>query len=594
MEPQRRDRPLDVTPSVSRSEELASTLRELQTIIDASASPSLVRRIDEELHKIAENQFYIAVFGQFKRGKTTFLNAVLGEELLPVGILPVTSAVTLIRYGAEKRVVVHLADDTKAEIIPSALDGYVSEEKNPRNAKRVRQVEITHPAEILREGMVLVDTPGIGSIHEHNTQVSVEFVPRIDAAILVVSADPPITQAENMLLHDIRKHTREIRIILNKTDLLSPSQRDEILQFTREVVGWSRDDAGLNVVALSALLALKGRLTGNRELVRQSGIEDVESALSDIRRLRNKGFLLDGAVRRTFDFLTGARFEAELELNANQMPLSELKSKIDQFEIHIDRLLRDRTAFEYLLTGEEKSLESWIADEAQRFSREENSSLGSHAFREAQESSGTSVHDVLRAQEEFLGDELRRDFNRWRDRIEPEIVRRFRVISEKYVQHINDSMDGIQKLSAELLGTSPLPQPSIEQLRWPEQISFRIQEDGLFLEFDILPWFARVLPLSIRNRMLWNRLSGQLQERIDQYAGTLRYEYAYRLQELFRQFHAQLDQTIDTVIDQTRSILSRTRARRDRDTENSEPIIQQLRDRMTRLRDLQQRAQEIQ
>ena len=79
--------------------EQISRLKSLRRIVDESANPGLCARIDEEMQKLNLNRFYCAVVGQFKRGKSTFINALLGEELLPVGVTPVTSVVTIVRFG---------------------------------------------------------------------------------------------------------------------------------------------------------------------------------------------------------------------------------------------------------------------------------------------------------------------------------------------------------------------------------------------------------------------------------------------------------------------------------------------------------------
>ena len=141
---------------------LTSALKQLKSLTQQSASPTLLAHIEDEIHKLESNSFYLAVLGQFKRGKTTFINALLGEEILPTGILPLTSVITLIRFGETKRTEVVFLDNRRCTVDPGELSQYVSESDNPKNQKKVHHVELAHPSSFLKNGVVLIDTPGGG------------------------------------------------------------------------------------------------------------------------------------------------------------------------------------------------------------------------------------------------------------------------------------------------------------------------------------------------------------------------------------------------------------------------------------------------
>ncbi|MEM2124060.1 MAG: dynamin family protein, partial [Methanolinea sp.] len=133
------------------------------------------RALSHLVERLAAGRFQHAVLPQFKRGKSTLLNAMLGEDILPSSVIPLTAIPTFIRHGEERAVHVHFEGSGEEKVIPCTspgemnrvLLGYVSEEANPRNRLGIATVEITHPAPILRD-VVLVDTPGIGSTHRHN------------------------------------------------------------------------------------------------------------------------------------------------------------------------------------------------------------------------------------------------------------------------------------------------------------------------------------------------------------------------------------------------------------------------------------------
>ena len=187
------------------------------------------------LERLAAGRFYVACVGQFKRGKSTLLNALVGQPLLPAGVVPITTAVTVLRYGERGRARVRLGAEWH-DIAPSEIAAYVSEEQNPANEKGVGVVEVFVPHSLLASGMCLVDTPGIGSVITANTEATRAFVPHIDAALVVIGADPPISGDEVTLIEQAAKHVHELIVVLNKADRLTETERREATAFARKVL----------------------------------------------------------------------------------------------------------------------------------------------------------------------------------------------------------------------------------------------------------------------------------------------------------------------------------------------------------------------
>jgi GTPase Era involved in 16S rRNA processing len=185
--------------------------------------------------RINEGRFFVACVGQFKRGKSTLLDAFIGEQILPTGVVPVTAVPTVLRYGDERTARV-LIDTRWRTIQPEDLPQYVSEELNPENSKQVAGVEVFLPSSLLASGMCLVDTPGIGSVFSGNTETTRDFIPQIDAAILVVGADPPISGEELALIEAVAVNVDEILIVLNKIDRVSAEERQQASEFATKVL----------------------------------------------------------------------------------------------------------------------------------------------------------------------------------------------------------------------------------------------------------------------------------------------------------------------------------------------------------------------
>jgi hypothetical protein len=180
-----------------------------------------------------ESHFQLAVLGQFKRGKSTFINALLGAPVLPAAVVPLTAIATFIAWGAYPLIkVTYQGGRLPEEVHPTDLHSiqerirdFVAEERNPANVHRVSRVDLFLPAEILENGLVLIDTPGIGSTLQHNTDTALRALPECDAAMFVVSPDPPITEAEITYLARVRTHVVNVFFVLNKIDYLDAADR---------------------------------------------------------------------------------------------------------------------------------------------------------------------------------------------------------------------------------------------------------------------------------------------------------------------------------------------------------------------------------
>lgn len=178
-----------------------------------------------------EKVLNVAVFGRFKAGKSSFLNHVIGRPLLPVGVVPVTSAVTEIDYGARERAVVRFLDGRREEIPPDSIADYISENGNPHNRKGVHSVRLELPQMERYRGIRFVDTPGLDSVFEHATDASRAWLPNVGLALVAVGVDPPLTQHDLELIRNIRRYTPNISLLLTKVDVLEDSERAEVIGF---------------------------------------------------------------------------------------------------------------------------------------------------------------------------------------------------------------------------------------------------------------------------------------------------------------------------------------------------------------------------
>jgi GTP-binding protein EngB required for normal cell division len=218
-----------------------SSTKELVGRVNEAASRfhivSLKRRIEACESILKENPLIdIAILGQFKAGKSSFINSLLGREILPVGVIPVTTVITRLQYGPQERSMITYIDGTRSEIGIEELGKFISEAQNPSNSKNVDIVDIELPALEAYPGLRLVDTPGLGSVFKYHKEVSENWLPEVGAAVLAISSDRPLSEHDLNLIADLSHHTPMIIILLTKADLLTPDQLNEVVQFFQQTL----------------------------------------------------------------------------------------------------------------------------------------------------------------------------------------------------------------------------------------------------------------------------------------------------------------------------------------------------------------------
>ena len=233
------------------------------------------------LARLVEDRFNLAVVGPFSRGKSSLMNAILGFDGLPIGILSHTSVITTVSYGPRDRVLVRCEGwSLSEEIRLEQLAQYVSERGNPGNQRRVALAEIELPVEILRHGLHFIDTPGLNSAIVANTETTERFLPEIDAATFVSSFDFALSEADIDFLRRIRAAVGVVFFVLNKLDLVSESEREEVARFVRERVDRELGFGRHALFTVSAKRGLEARLHGDSRALAQSGLAEREAALA--------------------------------------------------------------------------------------------------------------------------------------------------------------------------------------------------------------------------------------------------------------------------------------------------------------------------
>lgn len=312
-DPGRTRGPGEVAPDINRlkaytkaKHTVASEIRALKRLLAEAGDAKRASECQDLMAKLAEDRFTLAVLGQFKRGKSSLMNAILGRDLLPTGVLPLTSVITILRFGPRERLVI---DRGRSTVFPeeapvSQMASYVTEKGNPGNEKRIRSVCVEAPLPFLRQGLEFVDTPGVGSAIEANTLTTQGFLPQCDAAIFVTSVDAPLTMAEMDFFRQVAAHVRKVFLVVNKTDLLGDLDREEVMGYITKTIRQSGAER-LSLYPVSSRDGLAAKRSGDQEAYARSGLKDLEQALADfLSSARALAFLIavaDKALRLLAD-----------------------------------------------------------------------------------------------------------------------------------------------------------------------------------------------------------------------------------------------------------------------------------------------------
>ena len=503
--------------------------------------------------RLIAGQFRLAVLGQFKRGKSTLLNALLGDQLLPTDILPVTAIPTFIGHGEETAVLVTFAgeesavsfDPASGQSLGDFLNEYVTEAGNPENYRKVERVEVSHPAELLRQGIVLIDTPGIGSTHKHNTEVAYQILPQCDAALFLVSPDPPITEAELTYLKDIQQRLPRTFFLLNKVDFLDDAERIASLRFLADQLAPLCDGIP-QVLPISARNGLDSRQKNDVEGWKNSGLQQVEQNLIDFFAREKQQILHASLSRKISDQLNGVIMQMKLSLSALMLPEAELKQRIEQFRQSLPAIEREKEAAADVLSGDLKRIVKRLTSEVDILRR-----CAKEAILSPVENYIKTISDTEEL-EQLVRASVIKDIPAFFTPVIREITATIETEATELLvlhqQRSNQLIEQVRKIAAELFDI-PYHAPSAGRSYTTFEVSGWSHD--LFIS-DMDPLGQRIsrkfFTRKFRHKRTVARLRTEVLKLVNQNVEQIGWALRRGLDESFRQFGAELSEQLDRTI----------------------------------------------
>jgi len=499
--------------------------------------------------RLEENRFNLVVFGEFKRGKSTFINSLLGKNVLPTAVVPLTCIITLVRYGEQERATIYFKDGRTLDAPVTELPAYITESENPENRKLVARVEVFEPSPLLKEGLQIIDTPGVGSVYEHNTEVAMEFLPNADAAIFLIAADPPISKSEREFLRQIKDYVSKIFFVQNKADRLTPEELSESLTFNKRMVEKELGDGYVHISPVSARLALEGKLLGNSDLVAESNISEFEQSLGRFL-MQERGFVsllsgVNGAIKSASDIRVGI----ELERKAIQTPVEELEEKLRLFSERLISVRNQKEEDLYLLQQVMNKLvvDQLDADLAALRSSQKKPLYQKliHVSEDSSQGSAAAMLDHLNSSMPAIVEEV---LAGWQA---TEVPRMSLILDDKlqtFTNKINLLIDQVHEISENVFELELEHFRPDQKLGGISQFFVRTWNIRVNFEFAAMP-FLYILPGRWMRKRLLRAAWEILWEQFDMHCGQMRYDFVQRLQNSIREYAKMLDAKIEDTAD---------------------------------------------
>jgi len=209
-------------------------LGELERIITAHGLVEFRAALVLLLERLESTSFEIGVFGRVSSGKSSLLNHLLEQNVLPVGVTPVTAVPTRIGFGSQPQATIEFAEGKQQTIELSRLAEFSTEQQNPGNAKHVTRIHVLVPAKRLREGVTFVDTPGLGSLATTGAEETVAYLPKCDLGVVLLDAGSALSHEDLGVVQSLYRAGARAIVLISKADLLGLPDRQRMMDYVHQ------------------------------------------------------------------------------------------------------------------------------------------------------------------------------------------------------------------------------------------------------------------------------------------------------------------------------------------------------------------------
>jgi len=320
-----------------------------------------LERTEELIEKLENQEITISVIGQFKRGKSTLVNAILEDKILPVGIVPVTAVITTIEYG-DKAATVHFDNGVIKEIGFDEMSSFINEQENNDNHLGVSKVALYCPSPFLKKGLTFVDTPGVGSVHQKNSDAAYSYVKESDAVIFMLSVDSPINQIEIDFLKNAKEYAAKFYFAVNKIDSIDRSDLEEYLAYCRTLICKLMGVDSIQLFPVSAKTS--------------EGVQALKDAIEADCQTTVQEIIEHSAKLKMRDIATSALSQIDLYRTALKMPAREFDAMFKELNEFFAEIKQEAAEFAESFRSNPRMLEAHMNDIKNRLSAKVSDMFG--------------------------------------------------------------------------------------------------------------------------------------------------------------------------------------------------------------------------
>lgn len=376
-----------------KREVLEKIIKQQLTFLNALDMKGWIDTINNLSERVKSDNFKVLVVGEFKRGKSTFINALLGEEILPSYAKPCTAIINEIKWGETRRALLHFSSDDSGNNQPTSQDIPIDQieeyvvikdgvnEKEAIHNMPYEKVELFWDLDLCKNGVEIIDSPGLNE-NEVRQKVTMDYLSTVDAILFVLTCEALASQSEiDVINNTLRKAGHEdIFFICNRFDSIRKREREDIKQYGINKLAPLTKKAEKRVFFISALKALEGRLDDDDDEVQKSGIlpleKDLQEFLIDDRgkiKLLRPAMELRRSIQEARRVIPERRTLLQTDVKTleqryadAQKPLQELEIQRQQINSRVNNFLEDMRlavrgkAQEFYVQLAEQKINEWI------------------------------------------------------------------------------------------------------------------------------------------------------------------------------------------------------------------------------------------
>ncbi len=426
---------MSIIRDTATKDELVSTLRETAALAEKVGMATLAQDLTSvRLPKLIDERFHLVVLGEFNHGKSTFVNALCGAAILPAGITPTTATINHLVYSPEPRGRAFLTDGKEVPVDPHKLGDWVTIEG--REVGHVKYVEVGWPAEILKDKLTLVDTPGVNDINEQRAEITYGYIPRADACLFLLDGAQVLKQSERAFLEQriLRRSRDKLIFVVGKIDLLAADEREQALNFCRTHLSKIVPDP--MIFPLSAKRWLAGDKAG-------SGMQALLDYLGQYLSEQRGKVLLDNGVSdglRTAGYL---RQNLGIKRRSLTLALDELEARIAKVRHELEHRKATLRAMHEKIRAESQAISASVRLDLEEFT----SSFIAAVAADGGEIDRADANDIKRYLQLFLQDK----WKEWAEKEGEKISSLLERLAEEIIQVTNENVaEAMATLAREL------------------------------------------------------------------------------------------------------------------------------------------------